>query len=161
MPTSPSRWPGIDPTRRLGRIGRYTGASLVATACSEITFVLLYGPAHVAPAWASVVAWFAGAVPNFWLSRRWAWQRRGGASLRRELAPYAVIIVATLALATATTSGVDAWMRHLGTSESVRVTLAAVAFFGVYVAMFVLRFLLLDRLFTRLADADPRGGPAG
>ena len=144
----------------LTKVVRYTGASVVATICSEATFVLLYGPAHVSPMWSSTIAWLAGAVPNFWLSRRWAWQRRGGVSLRRELAPYAVIIVATLALATVTTSAVDALLRHLGTSDSVRVTVAAVAFFGVYVVMFGLRFLLLDRLFKRLThhEAEMRGG---
>ncbi len=159
MPLAPARWFGADASHPLGKVVRYTGASVVATICSEATFVLLYGPAHVSPGWSSVVAWFAGAVPNFWLSRRWAWQRKGGVSLRRELAPYAVIILATLALATVTTSAVDALLRHLGTSASVRVTLAAVAFFAVYVVMFGLRFVLLDRLFRRLThhEAETRG----
>ena len=65
----------------LTKVVRYTGASVVATICSEATFVLLYGPAHVSPMWSSTIAWFAGAVPNSWLSRRWAWQRRGGGAV--------------------------------------------------------------------------------
>lgn len=137
---------------RLGpKVLRYFGGSAVATVCSELAFVLLYGPLHVGTAWASVLGWLAGAVPNYWLNRTWTWQRTGRPSFRRELLPYLVIIGVTLALATGVTRGLDAVLRNAGTSSSLRVTLVAVAFFGVYVVMFVLRFFLLDRLFARLA----------
>ncbi|MGI8522995.1 MAG: GtrA family protein [Nocardioides sp.] len=147
-----------------GRFGpkvlRYFGGSVVATACSELAFVVLYGPLDVGTTWASVLGWLAGAVPNYWLNRAWTWQRSGRPSFRRELLPYLVIIGVTLALATGVTHGLDALLRSAGTSASLRVTLVAVAFFGVYVVMFVLRFLLLDRLFARLAaQEDPHPTP--
>lgn len=136
------------------RVARYAGGSVVATVCSEVTLVLLYGPAHVDPAWAAVLAWVAGAVPNYWLNRSWAWERRGRPSLRHEVLPYVAIIVVTLGLASLATTAVDAWLHHLGIGSDLRVTLVAAAFLGVYVLVFGLRFFLLDRLFARLARSE-------
>lgn len=152
--TTPSAPTRAEPSlvSRLGpKMLRYLGGSVVATVCSELAFVLLYGPLGVGTFWASLLGWLAGAVPNYWLNRTWTWQRTGRPSFRRELLPYLVIIGVTLVLATGVTHGLDDVLRGAGTSASLRVTLVAVAFFGVYVVMFVLRFLLLDRLFARLA----------
>ena len=132
---------------------RYVGGSVVAAGCSEVTLVVLYGLLHVAPGPASCAAWLAGAVPNFWLNRSWAWRRRGRPDLRREVLPYVVIVLVTLALATVLTGVVDRLSRAGGTDSTVRVVLVAGTFLGVYVAVFVLRFVLFDRLFTRLDPA--------
>ena len=138
---------------------RYTGGSVVATVCSEVTFVALYGPLGVQPARASVVAWLAGAIPNYWLNRSWTWRRRGRPSLRNEVVPYVLIIGLTLLLATVVTHVLDERLRGADTSSSVRVTLVAGAFFAVYAVMFVLRYFLLDRLFGRLARLEAESPP--
>lgn len=144
------------------KLMRYAGGSAVATISSEVTFVLLYGPLHVTPAWASVVAWLAGAVPNYWLNRSWTWRRTGRPGLRDELLPYLAIIGLTLLLATIATRWADRWLHSVDINTTVRVVLVAAVFLGVYVVMFVLRFVLLDRLFSRLhareraAERTPR-----
>lgn len=136
-------------------LATYAGGSLIAAVCSEATLLVLYGLLHMRPGWASVIAWIAGAVPNYWLNRSWTWRQRGRPSLRREVLPYGVIIALTLLIATLATHGVDVWARGLDAPASTRVLLVAATFLGVYVVMFALRFLLLDRLFGRLAgDAD-------
>lgn len=138
----------------LGKLWRYAGGSVVATVCSQLTFLLLYGVLDVAAGVTSVVAWFAGAVPNYWLNRAWTWQRSGRPSLRGELLPYAAIILGTLLLAVVTTEAVDRLLREADVESGTRVTLVTVSFLGVYVVMFGVRFFLLDRLFTRAAGAD-------
>ncbi len=130
---------------------RYTGSSVVAAVCSETALVVLYGLLHVSTGWASSLAWLAGALPNYWLNRSWAWRLRGRPSLRREVLPYVVIVGVTLLLAWLGTSAVDRWLRGTDVSGQLRVALVAGTFLGVYVLMFVLRFALLDRLFTRHA----------
>lgn len=131
------------------KVATYLGGSVVAAGCSEVTLLALYGLLHVAPAPASVAAWVAGAVPNYWLNRTWTWQRRGRPSLWGEVVPYVVVVLVTLALASLATSTLDAWLRERGTDSGARVLLVGAAFVGVYVAMAGIRFLLLDRLFTR------------
>ncbi len=90
-------------------------------------------------------------MPNFWLNRNWAWQRRGRPSLRQEVLPYVGIILTTVLLATLLTHLADVWLHHQGVSSTVRVTLVAGVFLGTYIGVFALRFLLLDRLFRRPA----------
>jgi putative flippase GtrA len=111
---------------------------------------VLYGLLDVGTTWASVLSWLAGAIPNFWLNRNWAWQRKGRPSLRREVLPYAAIIVTTLVLATVLTHLADTWLHHQGVAPSVRVSLVAGVFLATYVIVFALRFVLLERLFGRL-----------
>jgi putative flippase GtrA len=128
---------------------RYFTGSVVATVCSEVAFVVLYGVLGTGTTWSSVLSWLVGAVPNFWLNRNWAWQRTGRPSLRDEVLPYAAIIVFTLVLATLATHATDVWLHHQGVSDSQRVVLVAAVFLAVYVVVFVLRFVLLERLFGR------------
>jgi putative flippase GtrA len=132
------------------KLVRYFTGSVVATLCSEVSFVALYGLLSVGTTWSSVLSWLAGAVPNFWLNRNWAWQRSGRPSLRHEVLPYVVIILTTLLLATLATHAADVWLHHAGVSDSVRVVLVATVFLGVYVVVFAVRFFLLERLFSRL-----------
>jgi len=134
--------------RLVPKLLRYFTGSVVATVSSEVVFVLLYGVLAMGTIWASVLSWLAGAVPNFWLNRNWAWQRTGRPSLRGEVLPYAAIVLFTLLLATLATHGADAWLQDR-VSDSLRVVLVAVVFLAVYVVVFVLRFVLLDRLFSR------------
>jgi putative flippase GtrA len=143
-----------------GKLLRYVGGSVVAAGCSELTLVVLYGLLHVPPAWSSCAAWLAGAVPNYWLNRSWTWQQRGRPSLRHEVLPYVAIIGVTLLLASGATAAVDSWVRGGGWSDGVRVAAVAGTFLAVYVGMFVVRFALLDRLFTRLGRGEPHSRPA-
>jgi len=140
---------------RLRRLSTYVAGSGVAAVSSEGALLLCYGLLHLSPALSSVLAWLAGAVPNYWLNRSWTWERRGRPSLRREVLPYAAIVLATVALAALATKAVDHWLRDASSSSATRVLLVGGTFLGVYVVMFVLRYLLLDRLFGRLADTDP------
>jgi putative flippase GtrA len=133
---------------------RYASGSVVATVCSEVCFVLVYGVLGAGPAWSSVVSWLAGAIPNFWLNRSWTWQRQGRPRLRSEVLPYVVIILATLLLATVATHLADVWLHDRAVSDSVRVALVAAVFLGTYVVAFAARFVLLDRLFARLGEHE-------
>lgn len=154
-PADPSVAPPTRETPRLvPKLLRYFTGSVVATVCSEVVFVVLYGLLAVGTTWSSVLSWLVGAVPGFWLNRSWAWRRSGRPSLRREVLPYAAIIVTTLVLATVLTHAADVWLHHQGVSSSVRVALVAGVFLGTYVVVFVLRFVLLERLFGRLGEHE-------
>lgn len=143
------RRPGEHRRRLIRRVLRYATGSVVATVCSEVTFLLLYGVLGTSTTLASVVGWLAGAVPNFWLNRTWTWGRRGRPSVRRELAPYVAIVLVTLGLATLATSAAASALTRAGVGGDARSLLVGGTFLLVYVVVFVLRFLLLDRLFGR------------
>lgn len=142
------------PRELLRKLLTFAGGSAVATVCSEVVLLLAYGVAHLPPAPSAVLAWVAGAIPNYWLGRRWTWRRRGRPDLRREVVPYATVVLLTLLLAVLTTRAVDARLVAAGTGHVEREVAVAVAFLAVYVVVFLLRFWLLDRVFARLSARD-------
>ncbi|HLI24803.1 MAG TPA: GtrA family protein, partial [Acidimicrobiales bacterium] len=68
----PTRVAGLRHSPLVGRITRYTAGSVVALAVSEVAFAACYW-GGTGTTVASVIAFFAGAVPNWILNRRWAW----------------------------------------------------------------------------------------
>lgn len=141
---------------RTGKVLRFGTNSIVAVVCSQATFLLVYGPLGASTTVSSVLAWFAGAVPNYWLNRSWTWGRRGRPSVRRELVPYAAIVLGTLLLAIVATAGVENVLEGTSVSHGARTILVTGTYFLVYAVMFVFRFLLFDRLFAshEAEDAD-------
>jgi putative flippase GtrA len=144
---------------RLRMLFRYGAGSAVATVCSEVTFLTLYGVLDTSTTAASIVGWLAGAVPNYWLNRTWTWGRRGRPSLRREVLPYVAIVLLTLALAVGATAAADEVLSATSVSAATRSVLVGAVFLLVYVLVFALRFFLLDRLFGRPDAALPDGRP--
>ena len=129
------------------KVLRYGVGSIVATVCSETTFLILYGPVNASTTVSSSFAWLAGALPNYWLNRSWTWGRRGRPSVTRELLPYIVIILGTLGLAILATAAGAAVLDGTSVPDSARTVLVAGIYFLVYAVMAVFRFLLFDRLF--------------
>jgi putative flippase GtrA len=135
--------------------GRYTGASVVAGIISEGVFVVTYWYAAV-PLVASVLAFVAGAVPNYLMNRYWAWRRRGRPDGTREILPYVVIVVVTALTAIFVTTAADRWVREHVASHALQVTLVGGVFMATYGTMFVLKFVLFDRLiFVDRAQRTP------
>ncbi len=145
---------------RRAKLLRYAAGSGVATVCSEVTFLLLYGAIDATPAVASSIGWLAGAVPNYWLNRTWTWKLRGRPSLTRELLPYVAIVLATLVVATVATSAVHAVLENSQVSATARLALVGGTFLAVYAVMFLLRYVLLDHLFRRAPAISTIGSAA-
>jgi putative flippase GtrA len=123
---------------------RYAAGSLVATGCSEVVLVAGYGLFGLGPQAASLVAWVAGAVPNYLLNRRWAWRERDRPPVWRELLPYWVITLGTAALAIAATTAADGLVRHAVSDRGERSFLLGVVYLAAYGVVFVIKFVLFD-----------------
>lgn len=139
----------------LGRLGqirlvqvfaRFAAGTVVSTACSQLTFVLLFGVAHESAAMSGAAAFLAGAVPNFFIHRFWTWRRCGPVGMRRELLPYLAVVTFSGLVATGITSGVDRLVGGILHDHVVHTAVIAIAFSVSYLPLFVLKFALLDRL---------------
>lgn len=133
---------------RIVKLVRFGLNAVIATVCSQATFMLLYGVVGTSTTVASVAAWLAGALPNYWMNRTYTWGRRGRPSFRRELVPYAAIVLGTLLLAVLATGEVHHLLVGRSVSHATRTLLVTGTYFAVYAVMFVFRFFLFDRLFT-------------
>src|SRR5258706_6906270 len=101
--TSQEQRAGAHPHRLTVRVSRYTVASIVAFATSEVVLLVTFGTGLLDASVASVVAFVAGAIPNYLLNRRWVWGQRGRVRVGRELVPYIAISLVTLIAAAAAT----------------------------------------------------------
>ncbi|WP_034274796.1 GtrA family protein [Haloechinothrix halophila] len=131
--------------RRFLLWGRYTGASVIAAVISEAAILTAYGLGAAAMV-AGVIAFVAGAIPNYLLNRYWAWQQRGRADRKRETLPYVVIVIVTAVTAIGVTTLADSWAQAHIASHSWRTILVGAVYLATYGFMFIVKFVLFDRL---------------
>lgn len=137
------------------RLVRAAATSVAATVVSQVVLLVVLATGGAA-AVASTLAWAAGAVLNFLVTRRWVWGRTGRPGVRRELLPYLAVIglggLASIGLTTLT----GAVLTPLRLPHFWWVVLVDGAYVASYALVFVLKFTLLDRLvFDRGAARIP------
>ncbi|WP_246134785.1 GtrA family protein [Prauserella rugosa] len=126
------------------RMVRALMSSGLATGMSQVTLIVLL-TMDVNPTVASAAAFVAGAIPNYFVARRWAWNRKGKPDFKRELLPY-LSVIALGGLASMTLTTVAGWITEpLRIEGFVRVIVLDVAFLSSYALVFLIKFLLLDR----------------
>jgi putative flippase GtrA len=103
-----------------------------------------------------VVAFFAGAIPNYVLNRSWAWERWGRLNVSREVILYAVVSIVSLVSAAVVTGWVSHMAAQLTGSHAARTALVASAYLATYSLLFVLKFVI----FQRVVFVEPRRGHA-
>lgn len=141
------------------RLAKFTAGSALAAMISEIAFIVLYGPVGAGPRVAGVAAFLAGAIPNWALNRRWTWRRRGRPRLGREVLPYVAVVISTAVAATALGGVADGLVRGLEAPRSLQVALVAMAYLLPYGVVFLLKFLLFERVvFSDPALRSPSAG---
>jgi putative flippase GtrA len=125
------------------RVWRYTVGSVVAAATSALVFAGCYD-LGLPTLPANVLAFAAGAVPNWVLNRRWAWQRTGRVRVRREVLTYAVVSMLSLLASTLATGWADAEAPRLTASHTLQVTFVAGAYVLTYGVLFVAKYLVYE-----------------
>jgi putative flippase GtrA len=131
---------------RGGTFVRYAAGSLVAAGCSEVALVAAYAVFGFGARTAAILAWAAGAVPNYVLNRRWAWKQRGPASFLRETLPYWAITLSTAVLAVTATTLADDWVRRAVAGRGEQSLLLGLVYLAAYGFVFALKYFLFDNL---------------
>ena len=73
------------------KVTKYAIGSVIALATSIVVFAVSYVILGGHPTTCSILAFFAGAIPNWILNRRWAWKIKGRADFLREIVAYIAI----------------------------------------------------------------------
>jgi putative flippase GtrA len=132
-------------SRFVVKVMRYAIGSVVALATSVIVFAVLLD-AGVGTTADSILAFVAGALPNWILNRRWAWERSGEMDVAREVVGYTLISLIALAASSAGTGWTDTIVRrHVSHDHSLRVLLVTLAYVVVQGLLFVAKFVAYDR----------------
>jgi putative flippase GtrA len=135
--------------RRLRQVVRYAGVSVVATVTSLTVLAVLVSTNAVPAGWANVIATLAGITPSFVLNRRWVWGLRGRTSLAAEVVPFVAMSLTALVLSTAAVSWVARVADAEGAGSPARTVAVLAANVTVFGSLWVLQFLLLDRVLFR------------
>jgi putative flippase GtrA len=139
------------------RFGRFAVAAITAFITTEVVLTICAGPLQLSATWASLIAWFSGALVSYVLSR-WAWKRKGRPNLLKETLPFWVVsamVVAILWVATKFAYHAAAWMGLTGVERVLFVDLV----YGVAnLGTFLLRFLFFH--YVLFAASPGRPAPA-
>jgi putative flippase GtrA len=131
------------------RFSKFTAGSVFSTLLSQATLTGLYWWGHSSATVASLVAFVAGAIPNFVINWKWTWRRQGRPAVVRELMPYIAIIVGGGLAATGMTTLADHVLAPLVTDRGWRTITLDAAYLSSYAILFVVKFALLDKVFGR------------
>jgi putative flippase GtrA len=137
------------------KVIRYTMVSVISALTSLVILVILFGLLRL---WNEVVctliANIMAGVPSYYLNRRWVWGKGGRSHLWREVLPFWVMSITGIGFALLTST----WAQHFSASHHLEhlartalVVGANIAAFGI---LWLLKFLILNRLFAEIADAE-------
>jgi putative flippase GtrA len=139
------------------RFGRFAVAAITAFVTTEVVLTICAGPLALSATWASLIAWFSGALVSYVLSR-WAWKRKGRPNLLKETLPFWIVsamVVAILWVATKFAYHAATW---LGLSGVERVLFVDLVYGVANLGTFVLRFLFFH--YVLFAGSPGRPAPA-
>jgi putative flippase GtrA len=138
-----AHWLGRWRTPALLKLWRYGAGSVVAFVSSVVVYYLCFSFAHLGAISSTWVAFVAGAVPNWILNRRWAWEKKGREGVARESALYVLVSIVSLVASSAATKATALAVVH--TSHTARDLLVTFSYMASVVVLSVLKYLVYDR----------------
>jgi putative flippase GtrA len=157
-----AHWLGRWRTPALLKLWRYGAGSVVAFVTSVVVYYVSFSFAHLGAIGSTWVAFVAGAVPNWILNRRWAWEKRGREGVARESALYVLVSIVSLVASSAATKATALAVVH--TSHTARDLLVTFSYMASVVVLSVLKYLVYDRFVfvdRRRSRAAAPAGPTG
>jgi len=138
-------WLHLTRTPFSAKMTKYAVGSVIAFGLSNIFFALFYW-ATDKPVAASVAGFVAGAIPNWILNRRWAWQQTGRPPAK-QIVTYALVsavVLVTTSLATKWTNHEVAHVWHVENHHGLRLIIVTAAYVAVTVALFFAKFVIYE-----------------
>lgn len=129
---------------RQGPVLRYAAVSVINIFNHQTLLYIAHSIWEWSGGLANVFAACVSAVPGYFLSRAWVWQRSGNHSLRGEVLPFWGIALAGLIVSSVMAEGAD---RAFESALAV-----AIASLVGYLIVWIVKFFLLDRLFAHNAE---------
>jgi putative flippase GtrA len=138
-------WRWLTRTPFSAKMTKYALSSVIAFMLSNVAFAFCYwlGWGTTAP---SIIAFFAAAIPNWIMNRRWAWQQTGRAPVK-QIVSYAAVSAMVLLVTTFATGRVNWWVKHdahVANHQGLRLLIVTAAFVVVNVVLFFTKFAIYE-----------------
>jgi putative flippase GtrA len=159
-------WQWLTRTPFSAKMTKYALSSVIAFLLSDVAFAFCYWLFGGRTTPSSVVAFFAAAIPNWIMNRRWAWQQTGRAPAK-QIVSYAAVSAIVLLVTSFATGRTNHWVKHSGhiaNHHGLRLIIVTGSFVVVTVILFFAKFAIYEFLIfrNRRADkgaTDQDGGP--
>ncbi len=140
--TSHPVWTRLTRTPLSTRFTKYAMGSVVAFIASNVAFAAFYvlGASTTA---CSVAGFLAGAIPNWILNRRWAWQSQGRPPAR-QIVGYIAVSLIVLVTTSATTGWTNAHVQSIPPHQGLRLLIVTASYVAVTVVLFVAKFAIYE-----------------
>jgi putative flippase GtrA len=126
------------------KVTKYVVGSVVALVTSIVVFAVLY-VMGVGTTVDSIITFIAGAIPNWVLNRRWAWERTGKVEVAREVIGYVLVSIVALIASSVGTGLAQGWVEdNVAPGHGIRVVLVTGAYVLVQAILFVAKFLVYE-----------------
>jgi putative flippase GtrA len=137
------------------RVIKYTTVSGISAFTSLVVLTIIYGVLQLwSPVPSTLFANVVAGVPSYILNRRWVWAKSGRSHWWREILPFWVMSLTGIgfALVTANAAKNFAIAHHL--HHGIRTVLVVGANISAFGILWLLKFLILNRLFAQIADTE-------
>jgi putative flippase GtrA len=124
------------------RFTKYALGSVVAFISSNVAFALFYVMDASTTA-SSVAGFIAGAIPNWLLNRRWAWQATGRPPAR-QIIGYIGVSIIVLVTTSAATGWTNARVQSIPAHHGLRLLIVTASYVAVTVVLFFAKFAIYD-----------------
>ncbi len=139
-------WLHLTKTPFSAKMTKYTVGSVIAFVAGNIFFGVFYLVTHGSTTVASVAGFIAGAIPNWILNRRWAWQQTGRPPANQVIT-YALVsaaVLVTTSVATGATNHLVVHTWHVPDHYGLRLSIVTAAYVAVTVVLFVAKFAIYE-----------------
>lgn len=137
-----AHWLGRWRTPSVLKLWRYGAGSVVAFVSSVVVYYACFSWAHLGAISSTWVAFVAGALPNWILNRRWAWEKRGRDGVARESSLYVMVSLISLAASSGATKATALAVVH--TSHTARDVLVTFSYTASVIVLSGLKYLVYD-----------------
>jgi putative flippase GtrA len=141
---------------------RYTMVSIISALTSLVVLTFVYGVLRLWTEVASVLfSNIVAGVPSYILNRRWVWGKSGRSHIWREIVPFWVMSLTGIGFALVTASWAHDFANSHHLHHLARTVLVVGANVGAFGLLWVVKFLILNRLFAQIAEAELRSEDEG
>lgn len=140
---------------RLAKYVRYVATSAVANATTITVLAILVGLVNFDAGWSNVIATGVATIPSFELNRRWVWRQQGRRSLAKEVVPFWIWAFLELGISSVTVHLVGDYASAHAWARSIRTFSVEVTSIGTTGTLWLIQFVLFDRVLFRQRKADP------
>jgi putative flippase GtrA len=92
----------------------------------------------------SIIAFVAGAIPNWVLNRRWAWSLNGRIAIGREVFAYIAISALSLVATSLVTEWTQDRVQSLPAHTGLRVSIVTASYLAVFAVLFLAKFAVYE-----------------